>query len=37
MFSDIALDNQLMFFDLGRDALVYGLEALEIEPGSVLF
>ena len=34
LFSDITLDSELMFFGLGRDALVFGLEALEIEPGN---
>jgi dTDP-4-amino-4,6-dideoxygalactose transaminase len=34
LFSDITLDSELIFFGLGRDALVFGLEALEIEPGN---
>ena len=34
LFSDIRLDSELMFFDLGRDALVFGLGALEIESGA---
>lgn len=36
MSSDLELDNGLMFFSLGRDALVYGLELLEIEPGATI-
>jgi dTDP-4-amino-4,6-dideoxygalactose transaminase len=36
LFSDISLDNHLIFFYLFRDALVCGLEALEIEPGSTI-
>ena len=33
---DEMLDNELTFFQLGREALVYGLDALEIEPGATI-
>ena len=33
---DVTLDNELTFFQLGRDALVYGLEALDIKPGATI-
>lgn len=36
LFSEITLDEDLIFFDLGRDALACGLEALEIEPGATI-
>ena len=36
LFSDMALDDELIFFDLGRDALVCGLEALEVESGATI-
>jgi len=34
LFSDIKVDSDLLFFGLGRDALVFGLEALKIEPSA---
>ena len=32
LFSKIKVDSDLLFFHLGRDALVFGLKALKIEP-----
>jgi len=34
LFSDIKVDSELLFFGLGRDALVFGLKALKIEPSA---
>ena len=34
LFSDKTLNSELIFFDLGREALAFGIEALEIEPGT---
>jgi perosamine synthetase len=32
LFTDVKVDSELLFFSLGRDALVFGLKALKIEP-----
>ncbi len=36
LFSDITIDSDLIFFDLGRDALLCGVEALDIKPGGTI-
>ena len=36
LFRNIDLDKNLLFFNKGRDAMIYGLKLLNIAPGSVI-